>query len=368
MFPSSILIHLDRLKANYRRMAENFPRHALAPVIKADAYGHGILPCARALEEEKTPYLCVFTVDEAQLLRDNGVKTRLILLGGALQREECRELVHLENVAVAAWNLPEIQEISRQAAAAGKQVDLHLKIDSGMSRLGFFPWECPEVVRQIQELPGVRLTGAFSHLASADCPEKDYTARQSRAFQEGCACLPPEARERHLSATPGMLAGVGMEYPIVRPGFTLYGYGSDPRTPQMHFAPVMEFTSHVISLKEIPVGAEISYGGIYRVENAPRRIAVIPVGYADGYPRGLGNRASVLIRGKRAPIRGRVCMGMMMADVTEIPGASVDDLVTLLGQQDNEAIYADELASMVETIPYELLCRLGRHPNPIWLP
>ena len=368
MYPSSISIHLGRLKANYRRMVENFPGHSMAPVIKADAYGHGLLACARALEEEGTPYLSVFTVDEAQLLREHGVKTRLILLGGALQKEDAPEIARLENVAVAAWSLEEAEALSQSAVAAGRVVDLHLKIDTGMSRLGFFPWECPEAVRRLQGMPGVRLTGAFSHLASADCPEKDYTLRQTEAFRQGCACLPPEARERHLSATPGMLAGVGLEYPIVRPGFTLYGYGSDPRTPRMHFEPVMEFTSHVVSLKEIPVGAEISYGGIYRVADRPRRIAVVPVGYADGYPRGLGNRASVLIRGKRAPIRGRVCMGMMMADVTEIPGASVDDLVTLLGQQDNEAIYADELASMVETIPYELLCRLGRHPNPIWLP
>ncbi len=366
MHSSSVVIHLDRLKANYRLMVEKFPGFSLAPVIKADAYGHGILPCARALEECGTPYMSVFTVDEAALLRENGIRTRLFLLGGALFPEECEAAVHLDNVAICAWNRDEIRELSRCAAAAGRVVDLHLKVDSGMSRLGFFPEECPEVIEWIQGLPGVRLTGAFSHFASADCPEKDYTARQEAAFRKAIATLPADARELHLSATPGMLAARGQEYPIARPGFTLYGYGNDPRTPGVVFQPVMEFSSRLISLKEIPVGAEISYGGIYRVEGAPQRVGVVPVGYADGYPRALGNCGYVLVRGHRAPIRGRVCMGMFMVDVTGIPDAAVGDPVVLLGSQGSESIWADELAARVKTIPYEVLCLLGRHPSRSW--
>ena len=367
MYPSSISIHLGRLKANYRRMVENFPGHSMAPVIKADAYGHGLLACARALEEEGTPYLSVFTVDEAQLLREHGVKTRLILLGGALQKEDAPEIARLENVAVAAWSLEEAEALSQSAVAAGRVVDLHLKIDTGMSRLGFFPWECPEAVRRLQGMPGVRLTGAFSHLASADCPEKDYTARQCNAFRKVVGMLPEGADEIHQSATPGMLAGVGLEYPILRPGFVLYGYGSGSHGHGMQLQPVMEFETSLISIKEAPPGAEISYGGIYKVEGNPRRIAVLPVGYADGYPRRLSNQADVLVRGRRAPIRGRICMGMLMADVTEIPEARPGDRAVLLGADGTEAIDAVELAHKLDTIPYELLCRLGAHQNRVFI-
>ncbi len=367
MFPSRIVIHLDKLRANYRRMVESYSGLKLAPVIKADAYGHGIVACARALEAEEVPYLSVFTVDEARELRDAGVKTRLILLGGALDVAECGEVAALENVAVAGWNLAEIRELSCCAVAQNRVVDLHLKIDSGMSRLGFFADEVPGVVAEIASLPGLVIKGAFTHLASADCPEKDYTARQSAAFAKAVSALPATATEIHESATPGMLAGVGLQYPIVRPGFTLYGYGSDLRTPGLTFEPVMDFTSKLISLKTIPVGAEISYGGIYRVTDKPRRIAVIPVGYADGYPRTLGNQVEVLVRGRRAPIRGRVCMGMMMADVTDIPDATVGDEVVLLGSQGAERIDATELAQKVGSIPYELLCNLGKNPNRVFV-
>ena len=367
MYSSRIVIHLDKLKANYRRMVDAFPHLKLAPVIKSDAYGHGLVECARALEEENTPYLGVFSVDEAKALRDAGIRTRLILLGGALQLAEAAEVASLDNVAVAAWNLAEIRELSRCAVAQGRVVDLHLKVDTGMSRLGFFAEECPAVVAEIQALPGLRLMGAFTHLASADCPEKDYTSRQSAAFAAAISALPAGATEIHQSATPGMLAGVGLEYPIVRPGFTLYGYGSDPRMPGLVFEPVMEFTSQLISLKEIPVGAEISYCGIYRVTDRPRKIAVVPVGYADGYPRILGNQADVLVRGRRAPIRGRVCMGMMMVDVTEIPDAAIGDEVVLMGCRGTERIDASELAAKVGSIPYELLCGLGKHPNRVFM-
>ncbi|MCQ2397443.1 MAG: alanine racemase [Lentisphaeria bacterium] len=347
-------------------MQKAFPGLRLAPVIKSDAYGHGIIHSARALEEVKTPYICVFAADEAKILRDAGITTRIIILGGALDLSECDTIASLDNVAVSAWNLPEIRELSRCAVARKRVVELHLKVDTGMSRLGFFPEECPAVVEEILSLPGLSLKGAFTHLASADHPEKDYTERQTAAFKKAIASLPAGATEIHQSATPGMLAGVGLEYPIVRPGFTLYGYGDDPRMPDVAFEPVMEFRSHLISLKEIPVGAEISYGGIYRVEDRPRKIAVVPVGYSDGYPRLLGNQADVLVRGRRAPIRGRVCMGMFMVDVTEIPDAAVGDEVVLLGCQGDECINANELATKVGTIPYELLCSLGKHPNRVF--
>ena len=367
MYPSRLVIHLARLKGNYHQIVEHFPGCKMAPVIKADAYGHGMVQCAKALEEEGVPYLSVFTVDEGAALRAAGVRTRLILLGGVMDASECGAAVRLDNAAFPVWNMGIARELSREAQAAGRRVDVHLTVDTGMSRLGFYPEECPEAISLISSLPGLRLKGAFTHLASADCPEKDYNARQCNAFRKVVGMLPEEADEIHQSATPGMLAGVGLEYPILRPGFVLYGYGSGPHGHGMQLQPVMEFETSLISIKEVPPGAEISYGGIYKVEGNPRRIAVLPVGYADGYPRRLSNQADVLVRGRRAPIRGRICMGMLMADVTEIPEARPGDRAVLLGADGTEAIDAVELAHKLDTIPYELLCRLGAHQNRVFI-
>ena len=355
-----IEIHLERLEHNFRRLKELFPNMTLAPVLKSDAYGHGAVECARRLEAIGAQRLAVFSVDEALELRRSGIATRIWIIGGALP-EEAEEAVSMENVAVGAWNRENIQALSEAAVRLNRTAEIHLAVDTGMSRLGFFEAEMPEVIAWVQSLPGIRLAGLYSHLASPGMPDESQTTAQRECFARVAAMMPACCREIHLAALPGLAAQVGMEYGFGRPGVAVYGYGPGenllPGLEQM-----MEFKSRVISVKTIPAGRYISYGMTYRIgeQDAPQRIAVVPIGYADGYPRLQSNRGRVLVHGSYAPIRGRVCMGMVMVDVTAIPDVRPGDEVVLLGHQGGRAITADEIADNAQTISYEVLCNLGK--------
>ena len=362
MAHSEAVVSLLALEENYRRLQTGFPGKTLCPVIKSDAYGHGAVEVARSLSALGCRHFCVFLVEEAQALRAAGVSGRLFLLEGSLT-EEIPLAAELGDCALAVWSRENLEALSAYGVAHGKRFDCHLKIDTGMSRLGFFPDEVPEVLELIRRLPGVRLCGAFSHLASADDPSSPQTAVQVERFRAVAKMLPPEANEVHLCAAPGMMANAAPEFQFVRPGVILYGYGQVAGHPELEMRPVMSFRSRITSLKRIPGGEKVSYGGTWQVPPEGARIAVVPVGYADGYPRALGNRASVLVGGRRCPIRGRVCMGMLMADVTQVPEAKPGDEVVLLGRQGEERIDAAELAGLVGTIPYELVCSLGKSPH-----
>ncbi|MBR4518583.1 MAG: alanine racemase, partial [Victivallales bacterium] len=218
MYYSAVEIHLGRLQENFRKLKAFFPHQTLAPVIKTDAYGHGILQCAHALEAAGATHLCVYSIDEATQLRADGVKARIFTLGGVLFPEEIPLAATLENTAISVWRRETIQALSDYAAAHGKSLELHLKIDTGMSRLGFFPAEVPEVVKFVAGLPGVRLMGAFTHLASADVPESEHCFLQYERFRQAITSLPPEATELHIDASPGLMRGVGLEFPYARPG------------------------------------------------------------------------------------------------------------------------------------------------------
>jgi alanine racemase len=328
-------------------------------VLKSDAYGHGAVESAKVFSAMGCDHFCVFSAQEALELREAGITGRLFILGG-ISGGGIEFTDGIDNAAWALWDHDSMRLLSEHGRKCGRIFDCHLKIDTGMSRLGFFPAEVPAAMELAATLPGIRICGAFTHLASAACQSRTVT--QCHRFREAVASLPPECNELHLSATPGMMAGAAPEYPLIRPGVALYGYGLPRLRPDLAFLPVMSFHSRLISVKEIKPGEHISYGGLYTVEDAPRRIGVVPVGYSDGYPRSLGNnRAEVLIRGYRATIRGRICMGMMMVDVTNIPGVQTGDQVVLLGEQGGKRIDAVELAGKLGTIPYEILCSLGKH-------
>ncbi len=368
MYLSKVEIDLARIQTNYHRLAEAFPNRVLAPVIKSDAYGHGAAQVASALVAAGCGHLCVFSVGEARFLRENGIGARVWVLGGVAPGEEPEMLLSGSNTAYALWSREQLARLDAFAQAHRRIFDCHLTIETGMSRLGFFPSEIPGVLDGLSRAAGLRLCGAFSHLASADNPDSPQTALQVRRFREVVAMLPSGCDEVHLCATPGMMAGAAPEYKYLRPGFAIYGYGHDDRMPQLHFEPSMSFKSIVLSVKDIQDGEHVSYRGLYRVDGGTCRIAVVPVGYANGYPRCLGNRAEVLVRGRRAPIRGRICMGMMMVDVSRIDGVLPGDEVVLLGAQGNDAITGEELAALAGTIPYEILCALGKEPNRVFIP
>ncbi|MBO7741408.1 MAG: alanine racemase [Victivallales bacterium] len=358
---SWVEISLSNLLENYRRLLDAFPGRIHCPVLKSDAYGHGAVESARLFAAEGCTHFCVFSAQEALELREAGITQRLFVMGGISgDGLDCIEGV--DNAAWSMWDLDSMRRLSDYGVKHGRIYDCHLKIDTGMSRLGFFPEEVPEALALGTSLPGIRITGAFTHLATAACQSR--TQIQCRRFRNAVADFPAEATELHLSATPGMMACAAPEFPLIRPGVALYGYGLPRLRPDLSFLPVMSFHSRLISVKEIKPGEHVSYGGLYTVEDTPRRIGVVPAGYSDGYPRSLGNnRAEVLVRGQRATIRGRICMGMMMVDVTHIPGVQTGDQVTLLGEQGGKRIDAVELSGKLGTIPYEILCSLGKHKD-----
>ena len=364
MYYSKVEIHLGRLKRNFRKLAECFPRQTLAPVIKTDAYGHGILPCAHAREAAGATHLCVYGIDEAAQLRSDDVRARIFALGGVLFPEEIPMAGQLENTAISVWRRETILALSEYGVKSGKVFEVHLKIDTGMSRLGFFPAEVPEVVALIASLPNLKLCGAFTHLASADVPESEHCFVQYERFKQAIAALPADATEIHIDASPGLMRGVGLEFPYARPGIITYGYGHSQFHPELALEPVMEYKSRLVSVKTVPADETVSYGGCYRITGAPMRLGVVPVGYGYGYDRRLGElSAPVLIRGRRAPIRGRVCMGMFMVDLTEVPEAQVGDEVVLLGHQGDECVDVEELAALLQTTQHEPLCNIGKEPN-----
>ena len=352
---SFVEIHLDRLQRNFETLRRLYPNVTLAPVLKSDAYGHGAVECAKRLEAAGVQRICVYSVDEALELRRGGVRTRLWLIGGALA-DEVEDVLSMEDVAIGVWSRENLAALSAAAVRLNRTADIHLAVDTGMSRLGFFEAEVPDILKTIEGLQGIRLAGLYSHLASPGLPDASQTEAQHACFARIARLMPPDAAEIHLAALPGLAAHVGLEYPFGRPGVALYGYGMDG------LEPVMEMKSLVYSVKTIQPGQYISYGMTYRIPEgaAAQRIAVVPVGYADGYPRLQGNRGRVLIRGHYAPIRGRVCMGMIMVDVTGIPEVHSGDEVVLLGTQGGNCITADEIADNAQTICYEVLCNLGK--------
>ncbi len=367
MYLSKVEIDLAKIQLNFRRLEAAFPGKVLAPVIKSDAYGHGAVQTARVLGEVGCTHICVFAMDEALQLRQNGITQRIWVLGGVLPGEEALIPLIGGNTAYALWCHEQINRLNAFAQAHNLTIDIHLTVETGMSRLGFFLSELPAALDAIKESDGLHLCGMFSHLASADNPDNPQTALQVKRFRQAVALLPADAEEVHLCATPGMMAGAATDFKYLRPGFAIYGYGHDERMPKLFFEPAMSFKSFVISVKSIPDGEHISYSALYTVDGEAHRIAVVPVGYANGYPRCLGNRAEVLVRGQRAPIRGRICMGMMMIDVTNIPGVTPGDEVVLLGAQGSEKIDGAELAKLAGTIPYEILCALGKESNRIYV-
>ncbi|MBO4620607.1 MAG: alanine racemase [Victivallales bacterium] len=368
MYYSKVEIHLGRLQENFRQLKAFFPRQTLAPVIKTDAYGHGILPCAHALEAAGATHLCVYSIDEAAQLRADGVKARIFTLGGVLFPEEIPAATELENTTISVWRCETIRALSEYASVRHKCLEVHLKIDTGMSRLGFFPAEVPEVVKWMTSLSGVKLKGAFTHLASADVPESEHCFVQYERFKQAIAALPADATEIHIDASPGLMRGVGLEFPYARPGIITYGYGHSQFHPELRLQPVMEYKSRLASIKLVSAGETVSYGGRYAIVDQPQRLGVVPVGYGYGYDRRFGELgAPVLVHGKRVPIRGRVCMGMFMVDLTQVPEARIGDEVVLLGYQGDECIGVEELTNLLHTTQHEPLCNIGKEPNRIYL-
>jgi alanine racemase len=348
----------------------------ICAVVKADGYGHGAVECARALESEGARWLGVTDAAEGLALRAAGVTARILLMTGIWKGEE--DGIVAQNLTPTIWEPWHIELLERaarkrQSDLASHRLPVHLKIDTGMNRLGASKEALPRLCEMLSACTHLTLEGVSTHFASAEVLDSEDAVRQMKRFEEGLAVLrncglrPPLV---HMGNSAAMSARPETWKTMVRPGIALYGYslaftrGSQPAAVrQLPLCPVLSWKTRVLTVKEVAAGQAVGYMGTF-VTKARSRIAVLPVGYADGYPRLLSNRARVIVGGDYAPVVGRVSMDLTIVDVSHLRGVAVGDEVVLIGQANGEGIGksvdAVELARWCESVPYEILCGLSQ--------
>ncbi|MBR2417575.1 MAG: alanine racemase [Clostridia bacterium] len=326
-------------------------------VVKADAYGHGLVPVAKHIES-KVDYFAVATVEDALELRENSIRKPVIILSYTSPLQY--DMLLSNDITATIYNVDEAKLLSDMAAEKGKKVKIHIPVDTGMGRIGFTPdEEGVAAISEIAKMPGLYLEGLFSHYALADCKDKTEAYRQSELFDRFIEML--EAKGvyipiKHINNSAGTI-DLPKKYDMCRVGIALYGlYPSDEVDKEkLKLKPAMEVFSHIVHLKTVTKGTKIGYGHIYEAPSE-RRIATISIGYADGYKRCLTGVGYVLVKGRKAPIAGKICMDQFMADVTDIPDLKVGDTVVIMGRDGEEEISAEKLGSMCHSFNYEIIC------------
>jgi alanine racemase len=357
-------IDLDALADNVRLLKSQANGAALLAVVKANAYGHGAVAMARAAVAAGADRLGVICVDEGEQLRRAGI-TAPILVMGHTPAEEARRLVDL-SLTPSVVSREMALALARVASERGIEVAVHLKVDTGLNRYGLPPSEAADLGRWLRDLAGVQVEGLFTHFASADEGDKSYALEQHRLFLSVAEQL-DWVPIRHVSNTATLLDMPDMSLEMVRPGLGIYGcYPSAQVNRSLPLRPALSLKSRVARLNSLAPGESVSYGRIWRASR-PSLIGLVLCGYADGVPRALSNRGSVLVRGQRAPIVGRVCMDMCMVDLSDIPDVAVDDEVVIIGRQGEEEISADEVAELCGTIGYEILCGISARVSRLYL-
>jgi alanine racemase len=360
--PTVAEVSLGALRHNCgeaRRLAGD--RVRVMAVVKADGYGHGAGAAARAFVEAGASLLGTSTVAEAHAVRAAGVRAPVVVLWGVFEGEI--EAVLADDLEPAVWSPDALGALGSTASASGRTVGIHLKVDTGMTRLGLDPADLVAFAEIAARTPGVRIAGVFSHLASADVVETPAVAAQIGRFADAVAALraagidPPDV---HLANSAALICRPEARWSVVRPGIMLYGYAPAPHlAARVSLRPALQVVTEIRQVRAVEAGRAVGYAGTW-VARRPSRIATLPIGYADGYHRLASNRAELVVRGRRVPIAGRVCMDHVMIDVTDVPDASVGDRVCVVGRQGDVAVWADELGVWCETISYEMLTAVGR--------
>ena len=358
-------IDLDAVAYNMEQMKKRIGDNArLIGVIKTDGYGHGAVPIAEMFEEMDYVWgYAVACIGEAVVLRKNGIKKPILILGCVFP-DEYETMIEYD-IRAAVYTEQMAEAMSETAVRMGKKAYFHIKVDTGMGRIGFqVNEESADVIERISRLPNVCIEGMFTHFAKADEKDKTYTLQQHEKFM----WMKAEMEKRNISISyfdcdnsAGIIDFPDMKHDLARAGISTYGmYPSDEvNKSTVDLKPALRLTSHVSFVKEVEPGTSISYGGTF-VAPEKMKVATIPVGYGDGYPRSLSNKGSVLIHGKRAKILGRVCMDQFMADVTGIPETEFMDEVTLIGKDGSDEITVEELSDLSGRFNYEFVCCLGR--------
>lgn len=372
--PTWVEISLSKLRHNAERVRELAGRRKVMAVVKADAYGHGAVPIAKCLASCGIHWFGVATVEEALELREAGIEQPILLLGGLYMSDPAHLIEYRLTPSVSST--ARLDTYAESARRHAQPIEFHLKVDTGMGRLGLPPDRLKSFVEHYRTLEGLELKGFFTHLASAEDLVASQTDEQSGRFEAALSELRSfgiEPEWVHVSNSAALFARRNFPENLVRIGALLYGYCLPlnlpagerlPETPD--FEPVLTFKSRVVYLKDVPSGAPLGYGAAFHTRR-PSRIATVPVGYADGLSRALSNRGRAIVRDDCARIVGNISMDLTLLDVTDIPGVSVGDEVYLLGKSHHCSITALEIAEQVGTVPYEVLCSIGKRVPRIYV-
>jgi alanine racemase len=368
--PTWAEVSLENIRHNFRTVQRHIGHKvSICAVVKADAYGHGAVECASALEEDGAGWLGVTSLDEAIPLREAGIQARILLMTGFWRGEE-DEIVRL-GLTPTIWESWQMELLERAASELGAKLAVHLKVDTGMGRLGVAPEDLAHLCSALKCSRHLILEGISTHLASSEILDAPSVGEQLKRFEEARFILRKEGFKPsliHAANTGAIISRPEALHNMVRPGIALYGYhlpferagrevsGSKLRLP---IKPVLTWKTRLLSLRDVRANQALGYGGTY-VTKAPARIAVLPVGYADGLNRALSSRGRVIVREHYAPIVGRISMDLMLADVTGLPGVAVGDEVILLGSLDGLSVDAREHASLADTNVYEILCGISK--------
>ena len=359
--PAVAEIDLDAFAHNLRTVRDCLPPECeIMAVVKADAYGHGAAVLAETALSSGAAWLGVARCLEGATLRQQGIRAPILVLGPTWP-EEIDALIH-HRLTPTIGHCEDADRLNRAAARRRLTYPMHLKVDTSMSRYGLLPQDCAAFFDKLGEWPHLHLQGVMTHLATADSPDGGGTRRHLDGFRgvlQSVAARGVKPRYSHAAGSAGIFRYPESHGNLVRPGISLYGSHPFPSRRACALRPVMRWTTRLIRIQAVSAGTGVSYGHTF-VTQRPSRLGTLPVGYADGLDRGLSNVGEVLVRGRRAPLVGRVCMGLCVIDLTGVPQAQVGDEVVLIGAQGQDRLTVDDMAERCGRIPYELLCAIGQ--------
>ena len=381
-------INLDSFRHNLHSIKSLIgPDVGTMAIIKADAYGHGAIQCARAATKEQVNYIGVGIIQEAIELRENGITSPILILGG-IYPNEIEDLIKY-NLSTSLSSSVIASAISKKAEQANKSVGVHIKIDTGMGRLGIQPEDFLSLLNNVITCKNLKIDGLFTHFSSADEEDPETTHHQISIFLNVLKKLRTTNFSKmtneidhilfHSANTAGLLRFPESRFDLVRPGISLFGSFPSPTVASVFdsltnenkgtkLRPVMNWKTKIIQIQTLRKGVPVSYGGRYVTQNDGTRIATIPVGYADGLSRRLSNNMELLVKETRVKQVGTICMDMCLIDVTSLPDVKMGDEVVIFGSQGNGQIKVEELATKADTIPYEILCGVGKRVPRIYIP
>jgi alanine racemase len=340
----------------------------LMAVVKADGYGHGALPVARMVLQAGASRLAVAIPEEGITLREGGIQSPILVLGSILPEQA--QVIISNSLTATVFDLPLAHALSAEARRQGKNVRVHLKVDTGMGRIGLFPHDVLPFVNEVLRLPHLEIEGIYTHFATADSEDQTYANQQLKLFEEVLREIKDAGIKiplQHAANSAAILNLPESHLDLARPGIILYGINPlEGRPSSIILKPALSWKAKITYIKQVPMGTGISYGRTH-ITRESAWIATLPLGYADGLSRAFSNKGEVLIRGQRAPILGRVCMDQCMVDVSHIEGIQLGDEAVLIGSQGRERLSAEEIAKKIGTIGYEVVCNIGKRVPRVYI-